>query len=65
MIDPFALKDEMTQAILSNCESVESSVADSAQIEEEIDRFDPSLFHIYKKRLYLSHQKGKFLKKCP
>ncbi|MBU1627275.1 hypothetical protein KKB18_07900 [bacterium] len=59
------LDDKMTKDVLMNCHSVKSIIINNDQIKDEIKHFIPSLFHLYKKRLYLTDQKGKFLKKCP
>jgi len=64
-LDPEVANDDLSQEILKRCPASEVSVAEPEQIKDEIKTFDPTLFHIYKKRLFVTHQKGKFLKKCP
>jgi len=65
LIDPEAVKDKITMRVLANCDSRVRTISDPSRIKEEIKTFTPALFHLYKKRIYLTHQKGKFLKNCP
>jgi spore photoproduct lyase len=64
-IDPMSDNDLMTSDISAKFPDIPKITLDSEQLKNHIKEFDLRLLEEYKKRIYLTRQKGKILKSCP